>query len=85
MLVRREDIKTGLRVVDLRNTPDTTYTWIAGGEFIDGTLYQHVCEACDFTDQFMLREDKVVRGKQMILCIECAGIDDLEPLVQAVK
>jgi hypothetical protein len=84
-IMRREDIKAGLRVVDLRNTPNTSYTWIAGAEFIDGTLYQYYCEACHFLDQFMLREDKVVRGHQLILCIECAGIDDLEPIAQAVK
>jgi hypothetical protein len=98
--VRREDIKAGLRVYDSRNTPDITYTWITGGRFIDGRLVYSACDNCGDIDQFMLREDQVVlpdipivltakcRREPTILgtfCIQCAGLDDLEPIVQLVK
>ena len=86
MLVRREDIKAGLRVVDLRNTPDMTYTWITGGRFIDDELISYVCVNCGFPDQFMLREDNELAGLHRgIFCIPCAGLEDLEPIAQAVK
>lgn len=85
MLVRREAIRAGLRVVDLRNTPDMTYTWITGGRFIDGELISYVCDNCGYPDQFMLREDIEVAGLRGTFCIPCAGLDDLEPIAQAVK
>lgn len=83
--MRRESIRAGLRVVDLRNTPDMTYTWTTGGRFIDGELIYYVCDNCGYPDQFVLREDNEVNGLRGTFCIQCAGLDDLEPIVQAVK
>lgn len=85
MLVKRDDITVGLRVRDSRNTPDMTYTWIAGGRFVDGELISWVCDNCGFPDQFLLREDIEVCGLRGTFCVDCAGLDDLEPIAQLVK
>jgi hypothetical protein len=83
--VKRTDIKDGLRVIDTRHTPDVTYTWITGGRFIDGELISYVCDNCGYPDQFVLREDEEVHGLRGTFCIQCAGLEDLEPIVSIVK
>jgi len=83
--VRREQIRTGLQVRDANHTPGMTYTWIAGGRFIDGELISWVCDNCGFPDQFLLRENIEVCGLRGTFCIDCAGLDDLEPIAQLVK
>lgn len=85
MLVDRNQIKNGLKVIDPVNTPGIVYTWITGGRFIDGELISYVCDNCGYPDQFMLREDEEYQGLRHYSCIQCAGLDDLEPLVQSVK
>jgi hypothetical protein len=85
MLVRREDIKAGLKVIDPTNTPGIVYTWLAGGEFTQGALFYYTCDNCGNADQFVLREETEYPGYRCYSCIKCAGIDDLEPLVQIVK
>lgn len=81
----RNEIKDGLRVIDPVNTPGITYTWITGGRFIDGELISYVCYNCGFLDQFLLREDEEIAGLRGTFCIQCAGLDNLEPIVQVVK
>ena len=83
--MRREQIKVGLQVRDIRNTPDITYTWVSGGVFVDGELISWVCDNCGYPDQFLLREDIEVYGLRGTFCIDCAGLDDLEPIAQLVK
>ena len=83
--MRKEAIKAGLQVRDIRNTPDMTYTWISGGRFVEGELISWVCDNCGFPDQFLLREDIEVCGLRGTFCIDCAGLDDLEPIAQLVK
>lgn len=85
MLVRREDIKPDMKVIDPVNTPGIVYTWLTGARFIDGELVSYVCDNCGYPDQFILREETEYPGYRCYSCIQCAGIDDLEPLVQAVK
>ena len=75
--MRREEIKAGLQVRD----NNMIYTWITGGRFIDGELISYVCDNCGFPDQFVLREEIEICGLRGTFCIQCAGIEDLEPLV----
>jgi hypothetical protein len=75
--MRREDIRVGLRVTDLKNTPDMTYTWIEGSSGI--------CVNCNFPDQYLLREDYELHNLRGQFCIDCAGLDDLEPLAVVIK
>lgn len=85
MLVKRSEIRAGLRVRDSK-TPEMIYTWISGGRFINGELISWVCDNCSFSDQFILQEDFELGGLPLgKFCVDCAGLDDLEPIVQLVK
>lgn len=75
------EIKVGMKVID--RTLNVTYTWIRSNNSI--------CYFCGFGCRgFTLWEDlpiintfgDVYRGKY---CVDCAGIKDLEPVVQAVQ
>jgi len=75
--MRRQDIRVGLKVADPKNTPNMTYTWIDGSSGI--------CRVCDFPDQYLLQEDYELHNLRGQFCIECAGLDDLEPLAEVIK
>lgn len=83
--MKRSEIKPGLKVRDTK-TPEMVYTWISGGQFINGDLISFVCDNCSFPDQYLLQEDFELGGLPMgKFCIDCAGLNDLEPLVRLVK
>ena len=83
--MRREDIKSGMKVIDPVNTPGIIYTWLSGAVFIQGELVSYLCDTCGYPDQFILREEAEYPAIKIYSCVQCAGIKDLEPLVQAVK
>lgn len=78
--MKKEDIRIGMKVID--RSIDVTYTWIMS--------YRSVCSMCDSPSKLFLWEDVPIintfgdswRGKY---CIECAGTENLEPVVQAVQ
>lgn len=84
MLVLREDIKPGMKVIDPIHTPGIIYTWLSGAVFVDGELVAYLCDTCNFPDQFILREERPYPEVRIYSCVQCAGIKDLEPLVQVV-
>ena len=75
----KQDIKLGMKVID--RTLNVTYTWIKS--------YGSVCDMCSYPDKFYLWEDEpiintfgdIYRGKY---CVDCAGVQDLEPIVHAI-
>jgi hypothetical protein len=75
----KDEIKSGLKVID--KTLNVTYTWVSG--------WTSLCSFCNYPDSFLLIEDEPIvnsfgdsyRGKY---CVDCAGLESLEPIVKAV-
>jgi hypothetical protein len=75
----RSEIKLGMKVIDRKL--GMTYTWIK--------YYGVNCSMCLFPATIYLYEDDVSldnfrNPKREKFCIDCAGVQDLEPIVKAV-
>lgn len=79
--MRYEEIKIGQQVFD--PTIKAFYVWCAGSYVVNGEPIDLLCSACGFPDKYFLRwkDEK----ETVTFCTECADIENLQPILVAVK